>query len=42
MFEALAQVDIRPDRYFSVAPYFGMRTGAIVAGAAVRVHIVGK
>ena len=37
-FQAIAQVDIRPVRWISVSPFYGMRNGALGVGGAVRIH----
>lgn len=38
VFQTLAQVDIRPVRWISLSPYYGIRNGAVGAGAAIRIH----
>jgi len=37
-FQTLAQADIRPIRWLSVGPFFGMRDGLITGGGALRIH----
>lgn len=37
-FQAIAQVDIRPVRWISLSPFYGMRNGALGGGGAVRIH----
>ena len=37
-FQAIAQVDIRPVRWISLSPFYGMRNGTIGGGGAVRIH----
>jgi hypothetical protein len=39
LFEILGRVDIRPIKYLSVGPYYGIRNGTLAAGVAVRLHI---
>jgi hypothetical protein len=36
--QALAQVDIRPVRWISLSPFYGIRNGALGAGGAIRIH----
>jgi len=38
VFQGLAQVDIRPVRWVSISPFYGMRNGSLGAGAALRIH----
>lgn len=37
--EILGGVDLRPIKYLSVGPYYGIRNGTLAAGVAVRIHI---
>lgn len=37
-FQAVAQADIRPIRWVSLSPFYGMRNGALGFGGAVRIH----
>jgi hypothetical protein len=39
LFEILGRLDIRPIKYLSVGPYYGIRNGTLAAGVAVRLHI---
>jgi hypothetical protein len=38
VFQALAQVDIRPVRWISLSPFYGVRNGTLGAGGAIRIH----
>lgn len=38
IFQAVAQVDIRPVRWISLSPFYGMRNGALGGGGAIRIH----
>jgi hypothetical protein len=38
IFQAIAQVDIRPVRWISLSPSYGLRNGALGAGMAIRIH----
>jgi hypothetical protein len=38
VFQAIAQVDIRPVRWISISPFYGLRNGALGAGGAIRIH----
>lgn len=38
VFQALAQLDIRPVRWISLSPFYGLRNGALGAGGAIRIH----
>jgi hypothetical protein len=40
IFEILAQADFRPVRHLSVAPYYGIRSGTLTVGAALRIHFI--
>jgi hypothetical protein len=40
LFEILGRVDVRPFRFLSIGPYYGIRNGTLVAGGAVRFHFV--
>jgi hypothetical protein len=39
LFEILGRVDVRPVKYITVGPYYGIRNGTLALGAAVRLHI---
>ena len=39
LFQALAQVDIRPVRWISLSPFYGLRNGSLGAGGAIRIHL---
>jgi hypothetical protein len=39
-FQILAQVDIRPVRWVSLSPFYGLRNGTIGMGGSVRIHFV--
>jgi hypothetical protein len=38
LFEILGRVDIRPIKYLSVGPYYGIRNGTLAFGGAVRIQ----
>jgi hypothetical protein len=38
LFQAVAQVDIRPVRWISLSPFYGLRNGTLGGGAAIRIH----
>jgi hypothetical protein len=40
LFEILGQIDIRPIKYLSIGPFYGIRNGTLAAGAALRLHFV--
>lgn len=37
-FQAIAQVDVRPVRWVSLSPFYGMRNGVLGWGGAIRIH----
>jgi hypothetical protein len=37
-FQALVQADVRPVRWVSLSPFYGMRNGVLGFGGAVRIH----
>jgi hypothetical protein len=37
-FQTLAQVDVRPVRWISLSPYYGLRNGTLGFGGAIRLH----
>src|SRR5713226_8087329 len=39
LFEILGRVDLRPTKYLSIGPYYGIRDGMFAAGLSVRLHI---
>jgi hypothetical protein len=39
VFQALAQLDIRPVRWISLSPFYGIRNGSLGAGGAIRIHL---
>jgi hypothetical protein len=39
LFEILGRIDVRPIKYLSIGPYYGIRNGTLAAGAALRLHI---
>jgi hypothetical protein len=39
LFEILARLDVRPVKFLTVGPYYGIRNGTLAAGVAVRLHI---
>lgn len=38
VFQTVLQADIRPARWISLSPFYGLRNGALGAGVAVRIH----
>lgn len=38
MFQIVAQADVRPIRWLSVSPFYGIRNGTLGGGAALRIH----
>jgi len=34
------KVDVRPVKYISVGPYYGIRNGTLALGVALRIHAV--
>lgn len=40
LFEILGRVDVRPVKYVSVGPYYGIRNGTLALGVALRLHAV--
>ena len=40
LFEILGRVDVRPMKYITVGPYYGIRNGTLALGVAVRIHAV--
>jgi len=38
LFEILGRVDVRPVRFFSVGPFYGIRNSTLALGVAVRIH----
>jgi hypothetical protein len=38
LFQTVAQVDIRPVRWISLSPFYGLRNGALGGGGAIRIH----
>lgn len=41
-FEILAWMDVRPAKFVSVGPYYGIRNGTLALGIAVRTHASGS
>lgn len=37
-FQVVAQVDIRPVRWISLSPFYGIRNGTLGGGGAIRIH----
>lgn len=37
-FQAFAQVDVRPVRWVSLSPFYGLRNGMLGGGGAIRIH----
>jgi hypothetical protein len=38
IFQAVAQLDVRPVRWISLSPFYGLRNGALGAGGTIRIH----
>jgi hypothetical protein len=38
LFQAVAQVDVRPVRWISLSPFYGLRNGVLGVGGAIRIH----
>ena len=39
LFEILGRVDVRPMKYITVGPYYGIRNGTLAFGVALRLHL---
>ena len=40
LFEILGRVDVRPVKYITFGPYYGIRNGTLALGVALRIHAV--